>query len=222
MNIAIDGPAGAGKSATAKGVAEALGYVYYNSGLSYRVITYALCDAGIRDFESASAVDFVRDADIANVGSCVFYNGKDVTALLRSCEIDDLVAIVSQAVHVREKCATMLRVFAKKSAVGIVVEGRDIGTHVLPDADVKIFLTASVDARTRRRVAQCGGDYDTVMRSIVKRDESDATRRVGPLRRAADAVVVDNSEIDLEATVAQIVGIVREKAEQRQLLAKND
>lgn len=215
MKIAIDGPAGAGKSATAKGIAEALGFVHYNSGLSYRVITYALISQGVTDFESAHAVDFVLKADVGNAGSSAFYNGEDVTAALRSQVVDDLVPVVAQAEHVREKCGAMLRAFAETSNVGFVVEGRDIGTHVLPNADVKIFLTASVESRAQRRVGQCGGDREAVMQSIAKRDESDVTRRFGPLKRAPDAIVVDNSTISLEETVAEIVRIVREKTAQK-------
>lgn len=213
--LAIDGPAGTGKSDTAKLVAQRLDYIHYNSGMVYRGITFILLEeAGPKQIESLETESFceaIRGADVKSTGKDVYYNGEAITDHLRTPRIDKYVSITSKVRQIREKCKGILREFIRSKSAGFVVEGRDIGTQVLPEADIKIYLTASAASRAQRRLKQQGGNYKDVLEGIIQRDNEDITREVGPLKCAEDAVVIDNSEISLEETVELVFKAVKEK-----------
>lgn len=205
--VAIDGPAGAGKTDAGKLVAANLGITHYSSGLTYRGITAILLkNMKIKDFSAAC----IEEMDIRNDGVNVFYNGADITALLRLPEVDANVSYVAKFPFVREKAKKVLQMAVGTRA--FVIEGRDIGTMVIPNAEVKIFLTASCEARARRRVNQIPTlSYEDVLSGIKARDCDDITREHGPLKMADDAILIDNSDLTLEDTVKMIVDIVNKK-----------
>lgn len=213
--VAIDGPAGTGKSETARLVAQKLNYIHYNSGMTYRGITFILLrEIGpeqVECLETESFCQCVEHANIQNTGKNIVYNGEVITGLLRTPRIDRYVSITSKVRQIRKKCKKILRDFVDSCDMGLIVEGRDIGTQVLPDADVKIYLTASTESRARRRMKQTGGRYPEILEGIIRRDNDDINREVGPLKCAEDATSVDNSNIGLEETVDLISDIVRDK-----------
>ncbi|NDJ91880.1 (d)CMP kinase [Mycolicibacter kumamotonensis] len=217
--VAIDGPAGTGKSSVSRGLARALGERYLDTGAMYRVVTLAVLRSGValddaegiaRVAEAAEvAVDSHPDGDRAYLG------GEDVSREIRGDEVTRAVSGVSAIPAVRTRLVALQRKLAAEAG-GVVVEGRDIGTVVLPDADVKIFLTASAETRARRRndqnvAAGLGDDYAAVLADVLRRDELDSTRKVSPLRPADDAVIVDTGGM----TQAQVVDHLRELVEQR-------
>lgn len=218
MVIAVDGPAGTGKSSVSKGLARVLGARYLDTGAMYRIVTLALLRAGV-DLADPAAVAAAADVPLA-IGhdpdsDAAFLAGEDVSAEIRGEEVTRAVSAVSAVPEVRERLVRIQRDLAA-SAGSVVVEGRDIGTVVLPDADVKIFLTASAETRARRRsdqnrAAGLADDYETVLADVQRRDHLDSTRVVSPLRPAADAVIVDTGEL----TEAEVVSHLRDLVEQR-------
>ena len=216
--IAVDGPAGTGKSSVSKGLARVLGARYLDTGAMYRIVTLALLRAGV-DLDDPAAVAAAADVPLA-IGhdpdsDAAFLAGEDVSAEIRGEEVTRAVSAVSAVPEVRERLVRIQRDLAA-SAGSVVVEGRDIGTVVLPDADVKIFLTASAETRARRRsdqnrAAGLADDYETVLADVQRRDHLDSTRVVSPLRPAADAVIVDTGEL----TEAEVVSHLRDLVEQR-------
>lgn len=216
--IAVDGPAGTGKSSVSKGLARVLGARYLDTGAMYRIVTLALLRAGV-DLADPAAVAAAADVPLA-IGhdpdsDAAFLAGEDVSAEIRGEEVTRAVSAVSAVPEVRERLVRIQRDLAA-SAGSVVVEGRDIGTVVLPDADVKIFLTASAETRARRRsdqnrAAGLADDYETVLADVQRRDHLDSTRVVSPLRPAADAVIVDTGEL----TEAEVVSHLRDLVEQR-------
>jgi cytidylate kinase len=194
MLIAIDGPAGAGKSTVAKAVATALGWTYLDSGAMYR--TVALARLSDRPFP-----------EHIDLGERVLSDGEDVTEAIRSPEVTAKASEVAADPAVRERLVAMQR---KLIAGGNwVAEGRDIGTVVAPDAEVKVFLTASPEERARRRAEQEGRPVEEVLAEQRERDERDETREASPLRAADDAVEVDTTGLSIDEVVARIVGLVR-------------
>ncbi len=218
MVIAVDGPAGTGKSSVSKGLARVLGARYLDTGAMYRIVTLALLRAGV-DLDDPAAVAAAADVPLA-IGhdpdsDAAFLAGEDVSAEIRGEEVTRAVSAVSAVPEVRERLVRIQRDLAA-GAGSVVVEGRDIGTVVLPDADVKIFLTASAETRARRRsdqnrAAGLADDYETVLADVQRRDHLDSTRVVSPLRPAADAVIVDTGEL----TEAEVVSHLRDLVEQR-------
>ncbi|RVD92309.1 cytidylate kinase [Tubulinosema ratisbonensis] len=209
--ITIDGPAGAGKTDTAKLVAKRLNLIHYNSGYSYRAITLALINNNLinKDYNSKEIVKFVNEINIKNKGNTVFLDDEDVTAQLKTSQIDANVPEVAKIGHIRNKTKEILLDFAT-SGVGLVVEGRDIGTVVLPHADVKIFLTASLDIRALRRLEQISNlSFSEVYESIKERDDIDSSREIAPLKMPEDSFLLDNTDLTKEETVEHIVGIAR-------------
>lgn len=209
--ITIDGPAGAGKTDTAKAVAKRLNLIHYNSGYSYRAITLALIKNNLikKDYKSKEVIDFINQINIKNKGNVVLLDDEDVTDLLKTNEIDLNVAEVAKIGHIRNKTKEILLDFAT-SGVGLVVEGRDIGSVVLPHADVKIFLTASLNVRALRRLDQSSNlSFSDVYESIKERDNADTSREIAPLMMPEDAYLVDNSDLNKSDTVEHIVGIAR-------------
>jgi cytidylate kinase len=218
--IAVDGPAGTGKSSVSRGLARALGARYLNTGAMYRIVTLAVLRAGL-DLEDAAAVAALASRVDLAVGfdpdeDLYFLGGEDVSVEIRGDAVTKAVSAVSAVPEVRTMLVDRQRALADGSEP-VVVEGRDIGTVVLPDADVKIFLTASAEERARRRNDQnvesgLADDYDAVFADVKRRDHLDSTRTVSPLRAAEDAVVVDSSDMSQSETVAYVLDLVEQRA----------
>ncbi|HEY3501014.1 MAG TPA: (d)CMP kinase [Polyangiaceae bacterium] len=218
--VAIDGPAGAGKSTVTKLVAQALGYLLVDTGALYRTVALAARRSGL-DFDDVEPVGALAEALAARgavalsgdaSGVRVLLDGEDVSALIRTQELGQGASKVSAQPRVRAALLELQR--AAGRAGGVVLEGRDIGTVVFPDAEAKLFLTASVDERARRRFEQLKrsgepADLEAVTREVVERDRRDSTRPIAPLKQAADAVVVDSSTLGIEQVVERIVSHVR-------------
>jgi cytidylate kinase len=210
--IALDGPSGAGKSSAAKRVAEALGWAYLDTGAMFRATALALrrADASLEDAAALQAVlDGLR---LEQSGTSIFLNGEDVSDAIRSLEITKFVTPVSQDPRVRKVLLEQQRAIGARG--GFVVDGRDIGTVVFPGAALKVFLTASVDARARRRFLeqQAKGipmTLEEVAVDIARRDHADSTRAEAPLKKADDAVELDSSDLSLDQVVDRIVALWR-------------
>ncbi|MGV0645898.1 (d)CMP kinase [Mycolicibacterium sp. XJ879] len=218
--IAIDGPAGTGKSTAARDLARALGARYLDTGAMYRIVTLAAVRAGV-DLHDTPAIETVtRDVPLS-VGynpdeDKAYLDAEDVSAEIRGDAVTKAVSAISAVPAVRARLVGLQRELASGPG-SIVVEGRDIGTVVLPDADLKIFLTASAHERARRRNAQnaaagLADDYESVLADVQRRDHLDSTRPVSPLRAAADAVVVDTSDLSASEVVAHLLQLVRDRA----------
>jgi CMP/dCMP kinase len=220
LTIAIDGPAGTGKSSVSRGLARALGARYLNTGAMYRIVTLAVLRARVDVEDSAAVGAFAPGVDLA-VGfdpdtDVAYLAGADVSAEIRGDEVTKAVSAVSAVPAVRTLLVQRQRELADGPG-NVVVEGRDIGTVVLPDADVKIFLTASAEERARRRNDQnvatgLGDDYAAVLADVKRRDHLDSTRAVSPLRAADDALVVDSSDMTEDQTVAHLLELVELRA----------
>ncbi|MCI5699566.1 MAG: (d)CMP kinase [Lachnospiraceae bacterium] len=218
VNIAIDGPAGAGKSTIAKRVANELSYVYVDTGAMYRAMAYYFLEKGISPEVTEQIENACQDADITidyrNGEQQVFLNGQNVTGFLRTEEVGNMASATSANPKVREKLvALQQKMGAEKS---VVMDGRDIGTKVLPDALVKIYLTASARTRAMRRYRELNAngvpcDLDQIEKDIIERDRRDMSRSISPLRQAEDAVLVDSSEMTIDEVVDRILSIYKEK-----------
>lgn len=211
-NVAIDGPAGAGKSTIAKLVAKEKGYVYVDTGAMYRGLAIHFLENGIEAEETGKIVEACKDADVTiryeDGQQQVYLNGKNITAKLREEAVGNMASKSSAIPEVRAKLLELQRELARKEDV--IMDGRDIGTCVLPDADVKVFLTASVETRAKRRYDELvekgvACDLEEIARDIAERDERDSTREIAPLKQAEDAVLVDSSYMTIEEVVAAIV-----------------
>ena len=217
VNIAIDGPAGAGKSTIAKAVAKELEFIYVDTGAMYRAMALHLLRQGIVPGEEAQMDAACENAEISivyeNGAQQVLLNGENVTGDLRREEVGNMASVSSARPRIREKLVELQRVLA--SQTDVVMDGRDIGTCVLPDADVKIYLTAS--ARTialirRRELEEKGFScvLEEIEADINDRDHRDMTREISPLRKAEDAVLVDSSEMSIEEVKEAIIRLYRE------------
>jgi len=204
--IAIDGPAGAGKSTIARAVATALGIQYLDTGAMYRAVTVEAAQRGLPLADDSVVSAFVEDA-VIDVGlEVVSINGRDVTQEIRTVETSKLVSIVATLSGVRAQLRRRQQAWVDQRGGG-VVEGRDIATVVFPEALLKVYLTASPRVRAERRVAQIGGDVEVIARELAARDEVDSTRADSPLSAASDSVIVDTSDRTIEDVVAEIVGL---------------
>lgn len=201
--IAIDGPAGAGKSTVAKAVAAKTGLPYLDTGAMYRCVALAVMRSGVDPNDEARVAPIAEDARIEIDGSSVRLDGQDVSGVIRGSEVSSLVSIIAVHPRVRTAMRTQQQRWVA-SRGGAVVEGRDISTVVFPEAVLKVFLTASPRERARRRVEQVGGDIDEIAASIAERDRLDSTREDSPLRAADDAVLVDSSDASIEDVVGRI------------------
>ena len=207
--VAIDGPAGAGKSTVARAVAERLGFLHVDSGAMYRAVALWALENGVDPGDGAKVVPMAESAEINLNGGRVLLNGRDITADVRRPEVSQAASRVSAIPGVRRELVSKQQEYA--AAASVVMEGRDIGTVVYPRAQVKIYLDASPEVRARRRVGELGGDYGQVLREIRERDDRDATRADSPLRQAEDAVYVDTGDLDEEGVILAVLGIVRER-----------
>ncbi|MBQ8946966.1 MAG: (d)CMP kinase [Lachnospiraceae bacterium] len=218
MNVAIDGPAGAGKSTIAKSIASEMGYIYVDTGALYRGIAYHMTGLGLKAGDETVIAGKVKpvSADIRYVDGTqhVFINDEDVTAYLRTEETGNMASVVARIPEVREALLGIQRKMAAQNDV--VMDGRDIGTCVLPDAEVKIYLTASADVRAKRRYDELTdkgetADIDVIRQDIIDRDERDMSREIAPLKKADDAIEIDSSYLSIEEVKARIIGIIKDQ-----------
>lgn len=218
FNIAIDGPAGAGKSTIAKTLAKELGYVYVDTGAMYRAMAYYFLQQGIDKDDEDAIIAAADDADVTiryeNGAQQVLLNGENVTASLRTEQVGNMASATSVYPAVRTKLVALQQKLAQTTDV--IMDGRDIGTCVLPQAQVKIYLTASVETRAKRRYKELlekgePADLEKIAADIEERDYRDMHREMSPLRQAEDAVLVDSSEMNIDEVVAAIRGIAAEK-----------
>ena len=220
INIAIDGPSGAGKSTVSKAVAKILGYIYIDTGAMYRTLAYKAISCGIDISSQHSEVEKMLASTTLDIrhsedGQHMFVDGNDVTAYIRTPEVSMGASAISAIPFVRSWLLDMQRSFAREN--NCIMDGRDIGTVVLPDADVKVFLTASSEARAKRRFDELVEKGQTVtfqkvLEDMIKRDEDDTNRACAPLAAAEDAVYLDSGDITFDETVEKILDIIRERA----------
>ena len=218
MQIAIDGPSGAGKSSVAKAVAKKLGIVYVDTGALYRTVGYYARERGVKKDDADGVIACLPHIDIEvryeNGAQHVYLNGEDLGDRIREPEISMYASAVSAVPAVRAFLLDTQRDIARKNSV--IMDGRDIGTVILPDADVKIFLTASNEARAWRRTKELNekgvaANYEDVLREMNERDHNDSHREVAPAVAAPDAVLLDNSELTQEQTVDAVIGLIQRK-----------
>ena len=223
MNIAIDGPAGAGKSTIAKKVAQELGSVYVDTGAMYRAIGLYMLENGISMDDEEAVIGALDNCDIdlryTDGTQHIFLNGKDVSSDVRKEDVGKAASMVSKILPVREKLVDLQRIIAARTPV--VMDGRDIGTVVLPDAELKIYLTASSHVRALRRFEELSQKFDLsevpeiqfLEQAIKMRDERDMNREHSPLKKADDAVVVDSSEMTIDEVTELILRLASEEEE---------
>ena len=206
-NVAIDGPAGAGKSTIAKLVAKEKGYIYVDTGAMYRGLAIQFLDKGIQPQETEKVIEACKDAEVTiayeDAVQHVYLNGKDISSRLRNEEVGNMASVTSAIPEVRKKLLELQQNLAKTQ--NVIMDGRDIGTCVLPHADVKVYLTASVETRAKRRYQELqekGEDcnLEEIAHDIEERDRRDMTREIAPLKQAEDAVLVDSSDM----TIAEV------------------
>ena len=219
--IAIDGPAGSGKSSVSKAVAARLGLAYLDTGAMYRAVTWAVLDAGIDPDDPAAVAGLINGADAPTLNSgtdpanpSIMVNGIDVAGPIRGDEVTGAVSAVSAVPALREHLVQMQRRYASDSSTGIVVEGRDIGSVVLPDADLKVFLTADPSVRAQRRAAEThavdASGVSATEEALRVRDAKDSSRAVSPLARADGAVELDTTNLTFEEVVDAVVRLAQE------------
>lgn len=208
--IAIDGPAGAGKSTVGRAVAASLGIGYLDTGAMYRAVTFAALRRGIDPGDPGSSDDvaaLARAVDMVLDGSLVRVDGVDATVEIRGREVTAAVSGVAANSGVRAELVRRQRSWVADHGGG-VVEGRDIGSVVFPDATLKLFVTASARVRAERRVGELGGDVDEVEASIIQRDRSDSTRSDSPLTETPDAIVLDTTGLSIDDVVDRVLGLI--------------
>ena len=219
-NIAIDGPAGAGKSTIAKKVAKELSFIYVDTGAMYRAMALYLLNHGVNGDSQEEIETACSGADISieykNGEQIVILNGENVNSMLRTEQVGNMASKSSANAKVRAHLLKLQRTLAEKNDV--VMDGRDIGTTILPNAEVKIYLTASADTRAKRRAfeyKQKGEPFniDQIRKDIIERDERDMNREVSPLKQADDAVLVDSSEMGIDDVVNAILKVYKEKVQ---------
>lgn len=222
-NIAIDGPAGAGKSTVAQKVAKELSFVYVDTGAMYRAMALYLLRKGVNREKPDEIGEACQNAEISieyqNGEQIVLLDGENVNAHLRTEEVSAMASVSSAVPRVREKLLDLQRKLAR--TMSVVMDGRDIGTTILPDADVKIYLTASSLTRARRRYLEYqekgeACDLAEIQKTIEERDQRDMTREISPLCQAEDAVLVDSSELTINETVEKILSVYHSKVSEKE------
>lgn len=212
ISIAIDGPAGVGKSTVSKAIAKRLGFIYVDTGAFYRAIALFVLK---NNLDTEDLKSYLKEVNIEpkfeNGLQKIYLNGEDVTNQIRSEKISMMTSKISAILEVRAFLLKLQQDIALKN--NVVMDGRDIGTVVLPHADVKIFLTATAEKRAQRRYMELldrgeSADYDEILHNIIQRDNSDSTRKVAPLKPANDAIIVDTSEYNLKESIEYVINIV--------------
>ncbi len=215
INIAIDGPAGAGKSTIAKMVSADMGYIYVDTGAMYRAVALYLTENNIPDEDIEK---YIGDVDVSlkfiDGAQRVYLGDRDVSELIRTPEMSMAASRTSAIPAVRARLFDLQQKLAREN--NIIMDGRDIGTVVLPNADVKIFLTASAEERANRRHKELSvkpdcPTYDEILKDIIQRDYNDSHRETAPLKQAEDAILVDTTELTLEQSAARIAEIIKER-----------
>ena len=215
-NVAIDGPAGAGKSTIAKGVAKEKGYIYVDTGAMYRGLAIHFLDQGIRPEETEKIIAACPDADVTicyeEGQQQVYLNEKNITARLRDEAVGNMASVSSAIPEVRAKLLDLQRNLARTQ--NVIMDGRDIGTCVLPNADVKVYLTASVETRAERRFKELqekgvNCNLEEIAKDIAERDHRDMTREIAPLKQADDAILVDSSYMTIDEVVSAIAALCK-------------
>jgi len=216
INIAIDGPAGAGKSTISKHLSKMLGYIHIDTGAMYRAIGLKVLRNNISSNDREKIINVLNKTDIdvklVNGNQLIFLDGEDITEKIREPEVSMYASDVSKIKEVREKLVKLQQDLAKNK--GVVMDGRDIGTHVLPDAELKIFLTATPEERAKRRYLELINkgfevDYYKLLDEIKQRDLNDSTRQFAPLRMAEDAILIDSTNMTVEEVLQKIVEIFK-------------
>ncbi len=215
-NVAIDGPAGAGKSTIAKRVAKEKGFIYVDTGAMYRGMAIYFLEQKISPDEKEEIAKACQNAEVSiayeDGEQQIYLNGKNVTVLLRKEEVGKMASISSAIPEVRQKLLSLQRNLAKEKDV--VMDGRDIGTNILPDADVKVYLTASSRTRANRRYLELREknvdcNLDEIEREIIARDERDMNREIAPLKQAEDAILIDSSDLSIEEVTEKILELCK-------------
>lgn len=214
LRVAIDGPGGTGKSSIAKAVASRFGLEYIDTGAMYRAIALKALKNNVAADDVAAVEEMLASTAVDFCGLKAYLDGEDVEGLIRNNEIAMAASALSKLPCVRAKVDEVSKHLA--ATKNVIMEGRDIGTVVIPDAEVKIFMTAPAEVRARRRYLQLQeagkeADYDKIYKDIVERDYQDTHRELNPLKQAEDAVYLDNSDLDVEENIAAIVDIITEK-----------
>lgn len=218
LTIAIDGPAGAGKSTVAQILAQRLQYTYIDTGAMYRAVAWMVLKLGVDPADSKTVVQtaeqMILTLSYADGRTSVYVNGNDITKDIRTPEVTGLVSVIAQIPGVRSAMTAIQQDMGRKG--GVVMDGRDIGTHVLPDADIKIFLTASIEERAKRRWLELKDkgydiELEQLKEDIRSRDQMDCCREIAPLIQAADAILMDTTELSIEGAVQAILVICEEK-----------
>ena len=211
--IALDGPAASGKSSVGLGSARRLGFDYFDTGLLYRALTWLALARRVDTDDPRALIGLVEDlrVELAPDGR-VLQDGTDITDELRAPEVDHLVSVVAAHAAVRDALRLVQRALIRPP--GVVMAGRDIGTVIVAEAQLKVWLNASVEERARRRSTQTGEPFDQVLAAMRRRDELDASREVAPMARAADAITVDTDGLPPEAVIARIVSLAVQRGAQ--------
>ena len=210
--VTIDGPAGAGKSTTAKAVAEKTGLPYLDTGALYRAVAWKLDKEGVAPEDGEKIAETLKDFKIEVAGGKVTADGEDVTRAIRTARVDSIVSAYAARPEVRDALTGFQRA---QAANGLVADGRDMGTVIFPDAELKIFLTASAEERARRRCAEReakgeSADYDEILKQVIERDRYDMTREIAPLRPAQGCVILDSTEMSAAEVVDAIASLAKE------------
>lgn len=218
LRVAIDGPGGTGKSTIAKAVAERFGIEYIDTGAMYRALGLKSKRLGVDPADESAVNSMLDDTVIDFAGGHTMLDGEDVSGLIRTNEISMAASNISKLAIVRAKVDEVSRHLA--ATKDVVMEGRDIGTTVIPDAEVKIFMTASPEIRAKRRYDQMieagkEADYDKIYKETMERDYQDSHREVSPLRQAEDAVLLDTSDLTLEGSIDAVAQIITEKTQKK-------
>lgn len=218
INVAIDGPAAAGKSTVAKRIADQCSYVYIDTGAMYRALTYQAFQVNVDVEDERKLISVLKDMELdlkpSDQGQLVFINEQNVTEALRSQEVTNHVSIVAKHGEVRQEMVKRQKELAEQG--GVVMDGRDIGTHVLPKAEVKVFLLASVEERAKRRHEEnlqkgFESELEKLIEEIAARDKMDMEREVAPLKKADDAVEIDTTSLTIDEVVEKIVNLIHER-----------
>jgi len=209
--VAMDGPGGSGKTTIARSIAMQLELPHLDTGAYYRAATVAVLRAGLNPEDSGSVVDLVEGLDLQYAHGRMMLDGDDVSDEIRSEATTLAVSAVSAIAPVRERLVTLQREWVTEHGGSAVVEGRDIGTVVFPDASLKLFITARPDVRAMRRAGEIAGDRELIRQDLARRDTIDSSRSVAPLQRADDAIEIDTSDLSIDEVISQVLNLVRRR-----------